>query len=231
MKCLKCGAYVYNSDKFCRNCGTGLTTDTCKYGDNISNSKYDSTSCHGKQYNYSNTYSHINKDSNTTYTNTYDSRYTIDNSKFDYAIFNDTGEDDKYVKAYVGKNFETIKRINFSIPALIFGPLYLFYRKVWGYAIATIIVNLAATFLLSSKLSCFINIIINVFFAFKFKNIYMTQAEEKVESIKQQNLDKTTNELLNLCKKKGGVAPLATLAPFVILVIFLLLLYVVAHII
>ena len=53
MKCLKCGAYVYSSDKFCRSCGTTLTQDSCQYGANIENSKYDASSCHTKQYDYS----------------------------------------------------------------------------------------------------------------------------------------------------------------------------------
>ena len=42
MKCLKCKANIYSSDKFCRNCGATLNNDTCQYGDNIPNSSYDS---------------------------------------------------------------------------------------------------------------------------------------------------------------------------------------------
>ena len=227
MKCLKCGAYVYSSDKFCRSCGTTLTEENCQYGDNISNSKYDSTSCHGKQYDYSNTYSHTKKDSDTKYTQSYeyDDKYTIDQSKYSYAMTTDSGGDDKYVKAYIGQNYQSIKRMKFSFPALIFGPWYLLYRKVWGYAIAIIIISIAAQFLLTSDLKDFVNIIMNIFVACKFQSIYMKQAEDKVEQIKQQNLDKTTNELLDICRKKGGTS---TKAPAIIIISALILIPIIA---
>lgn len=227
MKCLKCGAYVYSSDKFCRSCGTTLTEENCQYGDNISNSKYDSTSCHGKQYDYSNTYSHTKKDSDTKYTQSYeyDNKYTIDQSKYAYAMTTDSGGDDKYVKAYVGQNYQSIKKMKFSFPTLIFGPWYLLYRKVWGYAIAIIIISIAAQFLLTSDLKDFVNIIMNIFVACKFQSIYMKQAEDKVEQIKQQNLDKTTNELLDICRKKGGTS---TKAPAIIIISALILIPIIA---
>ena len=227
MKCLKCGAYVYSSDKFCRSCGTTLTEETCQYGDNISNSKYDSTSCHGKQYDYSNTYSHTKKDSDTKYTQSYeyDDKYTIDQSKYAYAMTTDSGGDDKYVKAYIGQNYQSIKKMKFSFPSLIFGPWYLLYRKVWGYAIAIIIISIAAQFLLTSDLKDFVNIIMNIFVACKFQSIYMKQAEDKVEQIKQQNLDKTTNELLDICRKKGGTS---SKAPAIIILIAVILIPIIA---
>ena len=227
MKCLKCGAYVYSSDKFCRSCGTTLTEENCQYGDNISNSKYDSTSCHGKQYDYSNTYSHTKKDSDTKYTQSYeyDDKYTIDQSKYAYAMTTDSGGDDKYVKAYIGQNYQSIKKMKFSFPALIFGPWYLLYRKVWGYAIAIIIISIAAQFLLTSDLKDFVNIIMNIFVACKFQSIYMKQAEDKVEQIKQQNLDKTPNELLDICRKKGGTS---SKAPAIIILIAVILIPIIA---
>lgn len=211
MKCLKCGAYVYSSDKFCRSCGATLNSETCQYGDNISNSRYDSSSCHEQQYKYSYEYSNKTKptyNTNATHQDQYDysASYSFDPSKYDYAYRPNDSGDDKYIKAYIGHNYELIKKMKFSFPALIFGPWYLIYRKVWGYAIAALIISLAADFLLETDLADVINIIINIYFACKFKEIYMKQTEEKVESIKQQNLDKSTNELLDVCRKKGGVS-------------------------
>ncbi|MBQ3511002.1 MAG: zinc ribbon domain-containing protein [Bacilli bacterium] len=227
MKCLKCGAYVYSSDKFCRSCGTTLNEDTCQYGDNIANSKYDSSSCHVKQYDYSTAYSNTKKDSDTKYTSSYeyDDKYTIDQSKFDYAMPTDSGGDDKYVKAYIGQNYQSIKKMKFSFPSLIFGPWYLLYRKVWGYAIGIFIISIAAAILLSSDIADIINTFINVFLAFKFQSIYMKQAEENVEQIKQQNLDKTTNELLDICRKKGGTS---SKAPAIIILIAVILIPIIA---
>lgn len=212
MKCIECGAYVYNADKFCRNCGTKLTNETCQYGDNISKSIYDSSSCHQKQYDYS--YNYSNKEKPTYNTNAshveqyeYSNKYSFDYSKFDYINKpNDSEGEDKYIKAYIGQNYKSIKTMRFSIPAFLFGPIYLLYRKVWKYAIFIIIISLAGTIFLSDSTFEIIDTIINIILAFKFKDIYLKQAEEKVENIKQQNLDKTTNELLSICQKKGGIS-------------------------
>lgn len=224
MKCLNCGAYVYTSDKFCRSCGTTLTSDNCQYGDNITNSKYDASSCHTKQYDYSNEYSNKNKDSDTSYTKTYDyaDKYQIDYSKYAYAMPNDSGGEDKYVKAYIGPNYNSIKKMKFSFPGLIFGPFYLLYRKAWGYAIAIFIISIAATALLSDSTAEIINLLMNIFIACKFKEIYIKQAEEKTEHIQQQNLDKTTKELLDICKKKGGITKLPILLVILIPVIIVI---------
>lgn len=211
MKCLKCGAYVYTSDKFCRSCGATLNSDTCKYGDNIANSKYDSSSCHEKQYSYSYEYSNKTKPTynmNATHQEQYNysTNQYYDPSKYDYAYKPNDSGDDKYIKAYIGQNYTQIKNMKFSLPALLFGPWYLIYRKVWGYAFGALIISLAASILLESNLADVVSLIIKIYFGFKFREIYLKQAEDKVESIKQQNLDKSTTELLAICKKKGGAS-------------------------
>ena len=106
MKCLKCGAYVYSSDKFCRSCGATLNSETCQYGDNISNSKYDSSSCHEQQYKYSYEYSNQTKPTyNMAATHqeqfNYSATYSYDQSKYDYAYSPNDSGDGKYIKAYI----------------------------------------------------------------------------------------------------------------------------------
>lgn len=224
MKCLKCGAYVYQSDKFCRSCGTTLNSDTCQYGDNIPNSSYDSSSCHETQYNYSYQYSNKTEptyDMNATHAEQYDynTNYSYDPSKYDYAYQPNDSGGDKFVKAYIGRNYNQINNMKFSIPALIFGPLYLLYRKVWGYAFGAILISIAASLLLDSGYADIVNLIIHVFFAFKFKEIYLRQAEDKVENIEQQSLDKSTEELLNICRKKGGTSIKALFTIFFVTII------------
>ena len=231
MKCIKCGAYVYSSDKFCRSCGTTLNSDNCQYGDNIPNSKYDSTSCHEQQYNYSYEYSNKTEpkyNMNATHAEqyNYNTNYSYDMSKYNYAYQPNDSGDDKYIKAYIGANYNGIKNMKFSLPALIFGPIYLIYRKVWGYALAAIIIQLAAIYLLKSDYSEAVNVIINIYFACKFQSIYLKQAEDKVEQIKQQGLDKSTTELLEVCKKKGGTAIKAVVvAIFVSIIVYISLLF------
>ena len=231
MKCIKCGAYVYSSDKFCRSCGNTLNSNNCQYGDNIPNSKYDSTSCHEEQYNYSYEYSNKTEpkyNMNATHADqyNYNTNYSYDMNKYDYAYQPNDSGDDKYIKEYIGPNYNSIKNMKFSLPSLIFGPIYLMYRKVWNYALAAIIIQVAAIFLLNSDYSQVINLVINVFFGLKFQSIYMKQAEDKVEQIKQQGLDKSTTELLELCKKKGGTAiKNVVIAIFVSIIAYISLLF------
>ena len=209
MKCIKCGAYVYSTDKFCRNCGKTLRESDCKYGDNITNSKYDSSSCHEKQYNYSYNYSNKTEPSyniNATHAEQYNytEKYSYDSGKYAYISNYTTSGDDKYIQAYVGNNYKIIKNQKFSIPALFFGIYYLLYRKVWGHAFLLLLINIAATILLNEDLAGIVGMILNIYIGLKFSEIYMKKVENNVERIKQENLDKTTEELLAICKKKGG---------------------------
>ena len=224
MKCIKCGGYVYNSDKFCRICGATIKNDNCQYGDNIKNSKFDSSSCHEKQYNYSYEYSNIKQTNDkNTHADQYDysNKLSIDYSKYNYINTVTDSGDDKYVKAYIGKNYEIIKKSKFSILTFFLGPWYLLYKKLWSPAIALIIINIAAQVLLPESISNLISWIANGIAATNFQKLYLKQAEIKVESIKQQNLDKTTNELLEICAKKGK--PIVNLKALLIIAIIIVI--------
>lgn len=227
MKCIKCGGYVYNSDKFCRICGSAMDSSNCQYGNNIANSKFDSSSCHQKQYDYSYQYSKIKpSDNKNTHADQYEysNKFSIDHSKYNYINTVTDSGDDKYVKAYIGKNYESIKKSKFSILTFLLGPWYLLYRKIWKPAIALIIINIAAQVLLPENISNIASCIANGIVAFNFQNIYLKQVESKVESIKQQNLDKTTRELLEICTKKGTPSIKMPLIAIIVMIILLTIL-------
>lgn len=229
MKCNNCGYYINNDDKFCKNCGNTVNDESCKYGDNISDSKYDASSCHTKQYAYSYEYSNKQKPSYNMYSTheeqyNYNKKYSVDSSKYNYinTTLNDSG-DDKYIKSYIGKNYTQIKKSKFSLPAFFFGPWYLLYRKIWNYSFITIIISFAAKILLEENLSSLTDIIISIVLATKFQQIYFQEAEKQVELIKQQNLDKTTTELLNECSKKGKTSILRPIVIYILLQILIII--------
>ena len=147
------------------------------------------------------------------------------NNKDSYNFCNSCGEkldiiykpnitsDEDYVKKYVGEKYDIIKQERFSILAFIFGPLHMIYRKMYlyGLSLLTIIVLLSYY---NIEIGSYITIIINLYLGFKFNRIYMNHANQKTEEIKISNPDKTSQELLDLCKRKGS-----TINPIILIMI------------
>lgn len=136
--------------------------------------RYNTDNCHIQQYNYSYNYS-----TSSTY------------------------GDDIYIQEYVGENYATIREGKFSFPAFLFGPLYLLYRKCIGYALFYVIAITLISILLGENLQYITIIILHILLGKVFNEKYMMRVEQKVDEIKQRNLDKTSAELKAICKRKG----------------------------
>lgn len=186
MNCPRCNMPVQNNSNFCTNCGENLNNNhnnQYNYSYNYSNKtdpNYNMNTNHLDQYNYSNNYSY-----NNYYTNS---------------------SDDIYLKAYVGENYEKIKNTRFSLPTFFLGAYYLLYRKLWLCGILYIIINFFATIYIDTDYGVIISLALNLFFSFKFASLYLAKANNSIDKIKQQSLDKTNQEILALCRKKGGTS-------------------------
>ena len=116
--------------------------------------------------------------------------------------------DETLEKGFVGPNYDKIKKEKFSFPAFFFGAYYLLYRKMWLYALLWFVaIILANTFI--EKYSAVLILGISILTGVLFNKIYMKHTKKKIEKIKTKNSDKTQEELLKICKKKGGISPLA----------------------
>lgn len=121
-----------------------------------------------------------------------------------------------FIDAYIGSQADKIKREKFSICTLLFGQFYFLYKKMYLYAFVWAIVI--------SRIpldSIYINIISNFIMAFVFKNLYLYQVNNKVKSIISKNNGKSTSELIEICKKKGG----STFTPIIIVSVLIFLIY------
>ena len=202
MICPNCKKSIPNNTKFCTSCGEKLTNDE-----------------HAKQYNYSKNYSNVEKDHQEThdtyyeysknYSKTDDNYNTAHNDLYNYSeMYSNinqqkvTSEDD-YINSYIKNNYNIINRLGFSIPALILGPIYLLYRKRWLYGF-TILLGMILLYLYNVNIALLFTIVINLYLGFKFNEMYLNFVNRKVEQIKISNPDKTSTELLELCKKNGG---------------------------
>ena len=64
---------------------------------------------------------------------------------------------------------ESIDNMSLSILTLILGPFYLFYKKIYGPALITILLYIFTSMYLTFELSILSKILINIFIAFKYK--------------------------------------------------------------
>ena len=172
---------------------------------------------HDEQYNYSQKYSGVQP---TTQQQTYPQQRTYDRT---YANQPQITSDDSYRLAFIGPNKESIIKSSFSVPALLFGPLYLIYRKMIGIGllIEIIILILQASF--GSDTATALQIFIHIILAFKFRTMYLNFVNKKVKQIRENNQNKTSTEIAYECSQKGKTLNFKKIITYAILFYFLTL--------
>lgn len=166
---------------YCFRCGTKVeeTTKFCPHcGANILEEQ--------QHYNYIPT-DHLEK------SNTHEDQY-----KYSQAY---SSTEESLVKAYIGNNYAQLKQNRFSFPAFFFSGYYLIYRKMYLYGFLLLLINMSI--LLIPEL-IFVLFIVNIIVATNFNKLYYSFATKKVNNLKQKNENKSTTDLLQLCKQKGG---------------------------
>ena len=175
---------------------------------------------HDEQFNYSKKYSNVTKKGKThdeqyAYSQRYSNSTTTDRN---YSQYNqqDNSSDDSYRLAFINYNKDSIIKSSFSIPALLFGPLYLIYRKMIPLGIALQIIILILRINLGDAATYF-QILIHIILAFKFRTIYLNYVDKNVKQIKEKGQNKTTTEIAYECTKKGSTLGLKGIIKYVII--------------
>lgn len=235
MYCLRCGYKNDDNATVCKNCNTNIQESQSRY-----NYDYGRNDHHDQMiysYRYSNNGQMPERKENDcedqldyryrysygtnppkTNTNTsdnqynYSERYLYANTEYDTSSdsTNDLiAGDEKYFKAYIGPSFNSIRKQKFSFLTLIFGPFYFFQKQMYAYSLlwlfALIVIGHYQPNLL--ELSYFL---INLFIATKFKKIYISFVDKKIEKIKLQSLDLTTDEIIKKCERIQAKQPIKT---------------------
>lgn len=185
----------------------------------------DHNDTHNEQYNYNKKYSKIKKDNNDSHniqynysknyskSNDYEENHNEQYSySEEYSKINNiqVTSDEDYIESYVGRYYKYIKSQTISIYSLLFGEYYLLYRKMYTEGIIIIVLNIIIA-CFNVGLASLLTIIVRLFLAFKFKDIYLSKVEKKVNEIKIINSDKQSTELINIISKKGGTLDLGFL--------------------
>lgn len=129
---------------------------------------------------------------------------------------------EKMIRAYIGPKADimyekvAIKKYKINIFAIILGPVYFIYRKM--YLVVLIIFLLAVLF---SKLPIVFLSFYVVYFMFYF--IYRGEINRKIKNIKNKNKTLNNDQLIEVIKKKGGTnlagAIITSIFIFVVLIL------------
>lgn len=175
MYCFRCGAKVEDNQKYCPHCGSDVLEELKRYNYPISN----------EQESNIKTASH--------------------EEQYAYSVQYSFGKEEDLVQAYVGKNYNKIKKSKFSIPTFFFGPIYFFYRKLYTLALSYILISVFLSILTP------LLFIIHLSLTIGFSTIYLKTVENRVKKIKQKNTNADKNTLLEQCRIKGGTNILGTI--------------------
>ena len=167
---------------------------------------------HDEQYNYSKNYSVAN--------NSQQAKAYYQQQRQQAAYTQPITSDDAYRMAFIGTNKESIIKNKFSVPALFFGPLYLIYRKMYVLGITLQIIIYVLLLSLGEDGSS-IQMFINLFLAIKFNSLYLNFVNKEVKKIRENNNDKSSTEILNICKKQGNTIQLKTFAIILVILFFI----------
>lgn len=104
---------------------------------------------------------------------------------------------------FIGNNYEKITTRTFNFAGFFFTTAYMFYRKIFLYAILLFILNIIV---LNVTNNFAVNILFNIAVGFFVNKLYLYYAKKKIAKIKLKNPQKNIDELKGLCLIKGGTS-------------------------
>lgn len=125
---------------------------------------------------------------------------------------------EEYLSAYIGKNYDTIKQKGFNVFAFFLTHYYLLYRKQSKYF--WMLVGISFFTLFFGGIGSIVSFIIPIFAGIKFNEMYIQEAEKDIQQIVNTNKGKTDEEIIELCKQKGGTSTVGPAILFTIQAIF-----------
>lgn len=111
---------------------------------------------------------------------------------------------------------------------ILFGNIYAFYRKMWLLGFVWLISGsiIGAIF---GKLAFIVNLVINIIISVNFKKLYLKHVNKQIDKIKLENQDKTKEQIMVICGKKGGTSMIPIVIMIVLFVAFILSAYFFVH--
>lgn len=148
------------------------------------------------------------------------------NSDFSHDV---TINDEELLKAFIGQNYKKITTKPFNFAGFFLTSFYLFYRKLFGYALLEFLLIVIIQIVIPNlNYGLAISFVFNILTGIFINKIYLSYANKKIAIIKAENLQNDKNKLKEKCAIKGGTSIgkvfLGLFTEFVIsLVIFLII--------
>jgi len=179
MFCRNCGNNIENGVKFCNKCGT-MQPDNVQVNNNVS----------------------FNADMQM---NNIQPNSSMQMNNIQPNVNEQINNDETLLQEFIGSQYYSITKSKFHIFTFLFGPYYLIYRKMYKFASFWLLGALLISLFLKD-MSYVYSVIMCVVVSFKFKSMYPNFARKEINKIKQQNPNASFNDLVNICRKKGGVS-------------------------
>lgn len=148
-------------------------------------------------------------DTNQVQANTQDNSININQNNTDtngqvYENKAEQSADEELIEAYVGTKYDKFKNGKFNVWALLFGPIYLAYRKMFWYGIGLCVVETILTNVI--KIGFLFGIVLRIVLALFVNKFYLQDASKKVNKIKSENANVSKDALLMASKLSGGIS-------------------------
>ena len=120
------------------------------------------------------------------------------------------------MEAYIGQNSDRLQRGGFSAEAFVLSFTYLFYRKMWLFGTIVLAVIFGSYYLLPENIYGILYFGIMIFNGIAFKKLYLKHVTRKVNTIKRDNRNKSREQLILLCGRRGGAGIGGIFAPLIV---------------
>ena len=197
--------------------GVGIVIDNGNAGFNpvdVQNQSPVSNQAIPNDFNNSVVSNEVNQNTNVTDTNqvqanTQDNSININQNNPDtngqvYENKAEQSADEELIEAYVGTKYDKFKNGKFNIWALLFGPIYLAYRKMFWYGVGLCVVETILTNVI--KIGFLFGLVLRIVLALFVNKFYLQDASKKVDKIKSENANVSKDALLMASKLSGGIS-------------------------
>ena len=140
---------------------------------------------------------------------------------YDYNELEDSDIDEKFIKAYIGEDYEKIRFKNFNPLAAILNWAYVLYRKLYITGIAGLLIT-EIVILKFPKLAIFYAILVILLIGFGFNKYYLFISKMVIKNQQKKFEGSDDYSMQKILSRKGGVNVIFTL---IIYLIFLIILF------
>lgn len=197
--------------------GVGIVIDNGNAGFNpvdVQNQSPVSSQAIPNDFNNSVVSNEVNQNTNVTDTNqvqanTQDNSININQNNTDtngqvYENKAEQSDDEELIEVYVGTKYDKFKNGKFNVWALLFGPIYLAYRKMFWYGVGLCVVETILTNVI--KIGFLFGLVLRIVLALFVNKFYLQDASKKVDKIKSENANGSKDALLMASKLSGGIS-------------------------